>query len=146
MSNEIRGGEALVRFSIDGVLQSSSWTRVTELTITPKEEFQEIDVIGADETEYDLRHDGFEFGGTFLESEPSIRAFLAQTVANHEAHKAPQDVTMFIRWGFRANNTPVMETYRRARMKLDESSINRKDFITTKFSGRASKYSSKIAP
>lgn len=146
MSSEIRGGEALLRFSIDGVLQSSSWTRATDFTITPKQELQEIDIIGEDETDYDLRHDGFEFSGTFLESEPSIRAYLAQTVANHEAHVAPPEVTMFLRWGFRAGNTPVQETYRKCKLKIDDSTINRKDFIQTKFSGRAKKYSAKVAP
>ncbi len=146
MSNEIRGGEVLLRFSIDGVLQSSSWTRCTDFTLTPKQELQELDIIGEDETDYDLRHDGFEFSGTLLESEPSVRAYLAQVVANHEAHAAPPNVTMFVRWGFRAGNNAVQETFRKAKMKLDESTFDRKDFVKTKFSGRARKYSSKIAP
>lgn len=144
MSERIRGQEVLIRLSIDGVLQSGGWIKVTDFTLTPRTDLNETDFIGEDESDVDLQHHGFDFSGTMHELAGEIRQYLSQMVANHEAHVAPPNVTMMVQWGFRgAGAQHVVETYRKAVLKLDESSVSRKEFVQTKFSGKCRKYSAK---
>lgn len=144
MSERIRGQEVLIRLSIDNELQGGGWMKATDFTLTPRTDLTETDFIGEDETDIDEQHHGFDFSGTIQELGPEVRLILAKIVANHEAHIAPPNVTLMLQWGFRgANAQHVLETYRNARIKIDESSFARKDFVNTKFSGKCKKYSAK---
>lgn len=146
MSERIRGQEVLIRFTIDSELQAGSWLKIPDFTITPRDELVEADYIGEDESDIDYRHDGFDFGGTLHELDSAARLFLARCVANHEAHTAPPDVTLQVQWGYRGTGQSVIiETYRKCRFKIDESSIARKEYVGTKISGKCRKYSAKVA-
>jgi len=146
MSERIRGSEVLIRFSIDNELQSGSWLKIPDFTLTPRGELVEADYIGEDESDIDYRHDGFDFGGTLHELDSAARLFLAKCVGNHESHVAPPDVTLQVQWGYRGvGASTIIETFRKCRFKIDESSISRKEYVATKISGKCRKYSAKVA-
>ena len=114
---------------------------MTDFSITPRDELPEADFLGEDESDIDYRHDGFDFSGSVQELDAATRQYLALLVFNHETHVAPPDVTMMVIYNYR-DGTQVTETYRKCRMKVDEISFGgRKEYITTKLSGKCRKYS-----
>lgn len=140
MSERLRGLEVTIRFSVDGSLLGGTFVKCTDFTITPRDELPETDFIGEDESDIDYRHDGFDFSGSFQELDRATRQYLALLVFNHEQHIAPPDVTMMVDYGYRDGIT-VLETFRKCRMKIDETTIgSRKDYVTCKVSGKAKKY------
>lgn len=144
MSERLRGLEVLVRFSVEGVLQSGTFVKITDFTITPRDELPEADYLGEDESDIDYRHDGFDFSGTVHVLDASTHAYLSTLVFNHENKLAPPNVTMTVIYGFRSGSgaTPVSETYRQCRMKLDETGFSgRKEYVASKISGKCKKYS-----
>jgi hypothetical protein len=142
MSERLRGGEVMLKFSIDGVLAGGSFLKVTDFEITPRDELTESDFIGEDESDIDYRHDGFDFSFSTHELDDSTRRFLAQCVANHEDHVAPPSVTMTVVYPYRGTDGRAStEVYRRCRMKVDSTGFQgRKEYLATKFSGKCSKY------
>jgi hypothetical protein len=145
MSERIRGLEVTIRLSIEGELQGGTLIKFSDFSITPRAEVTESDFLGEDESDIDFRHDGFDFSGTAHELDATARAFLALLVFNHENHIAPPNVTMTVIFGYR-DGRPVSETYYGAKMKVDETSFgSRKDYVTTKISGKCKKYSAATA-
>lgn len=141
MSERLRGLEVVVRFSSEGQLLGGTFVKITDFTITPRDELPEADFIGEDESDIDYRHDGFDFSGSLQELDAATRAYLSTLVFNHEQHIAPPDVTMMVIYGYRTSQQ-VTETYRKCRMKIDEIAIpGRKEYVTSKLSGKCRKYS-----
>ena len=62
MSQKMRGEEAVIKISVDGIQQSGTMIKVTDFTATPRTDINEDDYLGEAETDLDIQHHGWDGG------------------------------------------------------------------------------------
>lgn len=138
MSQRNRGQEITVQVIVDGDLQSGSWNKALDFTITPRQEISETGFLGELEDDLDFSHHGYDFDITFQELDEKLRDVLLDLVAREKARAAYPAIqiigTITHRAGQGGVETLVLEN---AVFKFDSITIgSKKDFITTKISGK----------
>lgn len=141
MSLRIRGQEATLRVAIDGVTQDGSFFKVTDFTTTPKQDIQEADYMGEDETDLDIMHHGFTFAFSVDMQDGKTIDLVDDIVARQSARARPQDVTITVIYTMREpGQSGRIVVYHEAVIKADEEGApGRKERIKTKFTCQAKK-------
>jgi hypothetical protein len=135
MSQRTRGSETTLQVIIDGDLKGSSWAKVLDWTITPKQEIQETGFQGELEDDYDFSHHGFGIDFSLQELDESLRKVLYDFVNREVARAAYPDIQIVIIIKHRAGKTEEI-TCENVVFKFDSlASAAKKDFISTKISG-----------
>jgi hypothetical protein len=135
MSQRTRGSETTLQVIIDGDLKGSSWAKVLDWTITPKQEIQETGFQGELEDDYDFSHHGFGIDFSLQELDDSLRKVLYDFVNREVARAAYPDIQIVIIIKHRAGKTEEI-TCENVVFKFDSlASAAKKDFISTKISG-----------
>lgn len=143
MSLRIRGQEATLRIAIDGVIQEGSMFKVTDFTTTPRQDLQEADYIGEDESDLDVQHHGYDFSFSVDMQDAVTIDLLDDIAARNQAHTAPQDITITVIYTMREPGaTGRIVVYHDAVLKVDEEgAAGRKERIKTKFTCKAKRRS-----
>lgn len=135
MSQRTRGSETTLQVIIDGDLKTSSWAKVLEWSITPKQEVQETGFQGELEDDYDFSHHGFGIEFSLQELDNSLRLVLYDFVNREIARAAYPDIQIVITIKHRAGQTETI-VCENVVFKFDSlSSASKKDFVGTKISG-----------
>jgi hypothetical protein len=141
MSQRTRGSETTLQVIIDGDLKSSSWAKVLDWTITPKQEIQETGFQGELEDDYDFSHHGFGIDFSLQELDNSLRTVLFDFVNREVARSAYPDIQIVITIKHRAGLTETI-VCENVVFKFDSlASAAKKDFVQTKISGMFKKMS-----
>lgn len=141
MSQRTRGSETTLQVIIDGDLKTSSWAKVLDWTITPKQEIQETGFQGELEDDYDFSHHGYGIDFSLQELDNSLRTVLLDFVSREEARAAYPDIQIVITIKHRASATETI-TCENVKFKFDSlASSAKKDFVQTKISGMFKKLS-----
>jgi hypothetical protein len=143
MSLRIRGQEVTVRLSVDQEPQKGTFLKVSDFTVTPRQEIKEDDFLGELESDLDFMHHGFDFSFSCQVQDESAINFLENIVeANRNADPHP-DITMTVIYKFReADAKNKVEVYHQVFMKVDDTGFGgRKDYVKTKFSGKCKRRS-----
>ena len=138
MSQRNRGSEATAQVIVDGDLKSGSWAKVTTWTITPRQEVSETGFQGELEDDLDFSHHGFDFDMEFQEIDGKLRDVLIDLVNREKARSRYPDIQIVLtikhRAGQDASETLMLEN---VVLKFDSiSSSSKKDFVSTKISGK----------
>jgi hypothetical protein len=141
MSLRIRGQEVTLRVAIDGVTQQGSMFKVTDFTMTPRQDLQEADYIGEAETDLDVMHHGFDFSFSVDMQDGTSIDLLDDIVARQLAIATPQDVTITVIYNMRETGVSGrVVTYHTCFLKVDEEGApGRKERVKTKFTCKAKK-------
>lgn len=141
MSQRTRGSETTLQVIIDGDLKTSSWAKILDWNITPKQEIQETGFQGELEDDYDFSHHGYGIDFSLQELDDSLRVVLYDFVSREEARSAYPDIQIVITIKHRANKTETI-VCENVVFKFDSlSSAAKKDFVQTKISGMFKKMS-----
>lgn len=139
MSLRQRGQEITVRVAVDGLVQSGSFFKVKEFTITPRGEIVEEDYLGEDVSDLDNRHDGYDFAFTVDDQDAKTIRFLDTLVAREEAHQNQPDITITVLNRYRERGErPVAEVLYDCKMRVSSRGFKgRKEYVSTEFEGKA---------
>lgn len=134
----VRGQEAQVQIVVDGDLKGSSFAKVTDFTLTPKQDVSETGFLGETEDDFDFTHRGYDWSFRTHERSDDINQVLALIVANEAQHLPHPDITIIIQVLYRdLTGTTSTITLEKCFMKMDNKTIGgSKDFITNSFSGK----------
>jgi len=140
MSQRNRGSEVTAQVIIDGDLKNGSWAKVTEWSVSPRQEVQETGFMGELEDDLDFMHHGYDFDMSFQELDQKLRDVLLDLVAREQARAAYPDVQITLTFKHRnGNNNGASETLvlENVVFKFDAiTGASKKDFIATKISGK----------
>ncbi len=141
MSLRIRGQEVTLRLAIDGVTQEGSMFKVSDFTTTVRQDLQEADYIGENETDIDVQHHGFEFSFSVDMQDATTIDLLDDITARNAAHARPQDITITVIYTFREpGKSGRLVVYHECFLKVDEEGVaGRKERVKTKFTCKAKK-------
>lgn len=141
MSLRLRGQEATLRIAVDGVTQEGSMLKVTDFTTTPRQDIQEADYMGEDESDLDVQHHGFDFGFSVDMLDATTIDLLDDIADRNAAHAAPQDITITVIYTMREpGKSGRIVVYHKCVLKVDEEGApGRKERIKTKFTCKAKK-------
>ena len=143
MSARIRGQEATLRINVDGEIQTGTFFKVPDFTVTPRQDLPEQGFLGETEDDIDFQHHGYDFAFTVQEQDEKALNFLSEIVdreANHEQHPK---ITILVLYAYRANlGNNKAEVYRDVFLKIGEKGFSgRKEYVTTSFEGKCKKRS-----
>lgn len=139
MSLRIRGQEATVRFSVDGQPLAGSFLKAQDFTLTPREELPEADFLGERQSDFDYRHDGFDFSFSSQVTDRSAFDFL-RDVSERDRQGLPYPrITCIIIVSFREAGTRSMQiNMPNVFMRMTDTAFSgRKDYVTHSFEGKA---------
>lgn len=113
--------------------------KVTDFTTTPRQDLQEADYMGEDESDLDVQHHGYDFSFSVDMLDGTTIDILDDIAARNEAHTAPQDVTITVIYTMREPGVRGrIVVYHECVLKVDEEGApGRKERIKTKFSCKA---------
>lgn len=139
MSARIRGQEAIVRVTVDGVPVAGDFAKVKDLTITPRTDLTEEGYLGETFDDLDVMHHGADFSFTVDQENGESLEYLAQLVNQEEANQAPSNIIMTAILNYREAGVPSKEiVLQQAVLKVNDLSFSgRKEYISTSFEGKA---------
>ncbi len=143
MSQRTRGSESTAQVIIDGDLKNGSWAKVLDWSFSPRQDVTETGFVGNLEDDLDFMHNGYDFEMSLQEIDRKLRDVLLDLVAREEARAAYPDVQIVLTLRHRAGNDGT-ETlvFENVKFKFDSiGSGSKKDYITTKISGKFKKLS-----
>lgn len=137
MSQRTRGSEVTAQVIIDGDLKNGSWAKVTEWSITPRQEVQETGFMGELEDDLDFMHHGYDFDMSFQELDQKLRDVLLDLVSREQARSAYPDVQITLTIKHRAGSPGETLVLENCVFKFDSiTGASKKDFVATKISGK----------
>ena len=115
--------------------------KVSDFTVTPRQDLQEADYLGETETDLDVIHHGYDFGFSVDMQDGVTIDLLDDIAARNENQAVPQDVTMTVIYTMREPSTSGrIVVYHQCFLKVDdEGASGRKERIKTKFTVKAKK-------
>lgn len=144
MSQRMRGQEATIRVAVDGVIQAGSMFKVKDFTHTPRQEINETDYTGEDETDLDFQHHGHDLAWTVDMLDATTIALL-ETLTTREKNKQKHpEITVTVIYTFRegaaVGGGRVVVYHSNLVLKQgDESISGRKDYIGVKYEAKCKK-------
>lgn len=139
MSTVIRGQEVSVQFSVDGVPQSGSFTKLKEFRVSERGEIRELDYLGESTSDLDFQHHGYDISFTVDNEDASTIDYLLSIVAREKSGLAHPKVNMTVVTRYR--NPSVASTtvvYKSVVMRAVEHGFSsRKENVTTSFEAKA---------
>lgn len=141
MSLRIRGSEVTMRVAVDGVTAGGSMFKVTDFTVTPRQDLQEADYMGEPETDLDVMHHGYDLSWSVDMLDATTIDLLDDIAQRNENHLAPQDITITVIYTFRTQGSGGrIVVYHDCVMKQDEEGFSgRKERVKTKYTAKAKK-------
>lgn len=144
MSNRIRGSEVTLRLSIDGKVQRGSMVKVTNFTATPRQDLEELDYLGEEESEIDFQHHGYDLAWSVDMNDQIPLTILQALVQGQIDRSAHPKVSMSVIYNFREGSgaTNAVEVYHRLRIKIAETGFGgRKESVAVSFEAKGQKKS-----
>lgn len=138
MSDTLRGQEITIRIAVDGQVQTGSFFRVTEFSVTERGDLTEEDYLGEDESEIDYQHHGFDFSfGVNLRDAKTLE-FLRDLIDRQRTRRAYPAITMTVFYNFRGGgDRDRVEVYNRVFLRPTERGFSgRKEHVTERFEGK----------
>lgn len=138
MSLRIRGQEATLRVTIDGVVQNGSWFKVKDFTVTARTDITETPYMGELEDDLDIQHHGFDLSFSVDVQDRKVLDFLSTIVAREQDQLAHPVITINVIYAFRADNgSPVAESFYNVFLKQSEGgAAGRKEYVNASFEGK----------
>jgi hypothetical protein len=143
MSSRIRGQEATIRVAVDGQIQAGSFFNVKDFSQTPRSDITEMDYLGQDETDLDFQHHGFDLSFSVDNEDSLTLEFLETIVTRERAHQRHPDITVMVIYAFRERGVRnKVDVFHDVFLKVGEVGAGgRKEYISTKFEGKAKRKS-----
>lgn len=144
MSTRIRGIEATIRLSIDGNVKKGSMIKVTNFTATPRQDLEELDYIGEDESEIDFIHNGYDLAWSVDVNDEIPLQILQDLVQRQIDREAHPNIVMTVIYNFRKGSgaTNHAEVYHKLKLKVSEGGFaGRKESVTVGFEAKGKKKS-----
>src|SRR4051794_12919065 len=101
MSQRMRGQEATIRVAVDGVIQAGSMFKVKDFTTTPRQDINETDYTGEDETDLDFQHHGFDLSWSVDMLDDTTQKLLSTLVQRELDHQKHPEITVTVIYTFR---------------------------------------------
>jgi len=144
MSTRIRGAEVALRLAIDGQVIKGSLIKVTEFTATPRQDLEELDYLGEDETEIDFMHHGYDLAWSVdMKDEKPLQ--ILQDLVNRQIDRGKHpNITMTVIYNFRdgSGGSNQVEVYHKLKIKITETGFGgRKDSVKVGFEAKGKKKS-----
>jgi|SRR5688572_22648907 len=144
MSQRMRGQEATLRIAVDGVIQEGSMFKVTDFTVTPRQDIVEDDYVGEDETDLDFQHHGYDLGWTVHVLDATTLDLLTNIVERELAHQKHPEIVITVIYAFRegaavGGGRIVVYHTNMVLKQGDEGFGGRKERIAVKFEAKCKK-------
>lgn len=135
--DRVRGQETSLSITVDGILQSGSFTTVDNFKWSPRQDLTNTGFLGEPTERPDLQHHGFDFSFSIHEIDNAAVNVLINIVNQELAGAAPPNMNLvFIKRYMDPALVPETLVFEKVRLKLDSQEAgSRKDFIKTMFSG-----------
>jgi hypothetical protein len=138
MSLRIRGQEATIQVIVDGDLKTGSFGKVTNFTLTPRQDVMEQDYLGEQLTDLDFQHHGYDFEFEMHNQDGKAWDVL-QTIVTREADRLPHPaVNVVVTLSYR--ESPMGTTVillGQCFMKMDSFGFSgRKEYVSARWSGK----------
>ena len=139
MSQRQRGQEVTTRFTVDDVPLTGSFIKLTEFTVTPRQEIVEEEFLGELESDLDFRHDGWDLAGNMHVQDSTVLSFMDTIVTREQNQEAHPDIAITVIHRFRANlDQPRIAVYHDVFMMFDEYGFSgRKEYTVASFTAKA---------
>lgn len=143
MSYRIRGQEVTMKVAVDGKIQEGSWAKITDFTITPREDLTEESFMGETEDDIDFQHHGFDFAFTCQKQDEKFLQFLKTIVDRERLHQTHPDIVITVLYAFREPGAiNQVEVYNDVFLKIGDTSFgSRKEYVTTSVEGKCKRRS-----
>jgi len=144
MSNRIRGQEVALRLTVDGKVLTGSMIKVTNFSATPRQDLEELDYMGEDESEIDFQHHGYDLSWSVDVNDELPMKILQDLVQRQIDRDRHPNITMTVIYNFRqgSGGTNHVEVYHRLKLKISEQSFGgRKESVTVDFEAKGKKKS-----
>ena len=146
MSQGIRGSEVTLRLVVDGVLQRGSLFKVKDFTFTPRQNIDELEYCGEDETDLDFQHHGWDLSWTVDMMDATSIALCEKIIAAEIAKERHPKITLTVIYKFRedaaAGGGRVISYHTNFVLKQgDENGSGRKERVSVKYEAKCKKRS-----
>lgn len=144
MSTRIRGAEVTLRLAVDGVVQNGSMVKVTEFTAAPRQDLEELDYLGEDESEIDFQHHGYDLSWSVDMKDEIPLQILQDLVARQTSRDKHPRIVMTVIYNFRSGSggSNHTEVYHRLKLKISEQGFGgRKESVKVGFEAKGRKKS-----
>ncbi len=101
MSQRLRGQEATLRVTVDGVGQDGSWFKVKDFTITPRTDITETPYVGEQEDDLDIQHHGLDISFSVDMQDRKTLDFLSTIIAREQDQLVHPVITINVIYAFR---------------------------------------------
>ena len=131
MSDRSRGIEQQIMLGVDGQLQDGSWTKVQNWNVEARGEITEDDYLGEDETDLDIRHDGWTVTFDIHEKDAKAIDVMDDIVKREKQHtRHPRIVLNQLKTFRDPAQPPITLMYRKGVMRITgESASSRQDRV-----------------
>ena len=143
MSQRIRGQEVTMRVAVDSRIKTGSMFKVTDFTVTPRQDLVEESFLGELEDDIDIQHHGYDLSWSIQNQDEVALELLQDIVAREQNAETHPDVTITVIYAFRepgARNQ--VEVYHDVFVKINEQGFGgRKEYVTTSFEAKCKRKS-----
>lgn len=142
MAIRIRGQEVTIRVAIDGALQAGTYTKAQSFEFTTRDEINEEDYIGEDQSDLDYRYDGYDYKFESHMLDALALQYVAEQESRQRNRQAPQNVTITVLFGFRdaETNATGLVLYQTL-MRVPTIGVGgRKEYVANSFEGKGQRF------
>lgn len=144
MSQRLRGQEATLRIAVDGQTQAGTMFKVKDFNVTPRQDIQETDYTGEDETDLDFQHHGFDLSWSVDMLDDTTIKLLSKLIDRELAHQKHPEITATVIYAFRegaaVGGGKVVVYHTNFILKQGEEGFSgRKEYVHVKFEAKCKK-------
>lgn len=137
MAVGIKGSDATVQWVINGDLKGGSFSRITNLDITPRTDIMESDFLGEALTDLDYQHHGYDFSFEMQTVDRELWDMLFLSTSNDADRVAHPAVNMIVTLTFPDGEAPLQLLLASCFVKVDSLGFGgRKERVLGKVSGK----------
>jgi hypothetical protein len=133
----LKGDKQTISVTVNGIEQRGSFAEIEDFNWNPEDTIDEVDLMGADATAYEIQHNGYKGDFTLFKTDSAaIRYYQALITQLQAGNKPVVNITAITTLGGGEFETLV---FLDVVLKLDDQRGSRKSFIKNKFSFSCSK-------
>jgi len=129
----IKGDRRTLSVTVDGAEQRGSFVDVEDFNWNPDASIDEIDVLGAATTQYEVQHNGYKFDFSLYKNDSAAVRFYQRLVEQLRTGQRPI-INLTVITDLGAGNVETL-VFLDVSLKLDDEKSSRKSFVKNKFSG-----------
>jgi len=132
-----------MRLAVDGQIQAGSFFKVTEFTVTPRQDIMEESFLGELEDDLDFQHHGFDMSWSVQNQDEKALEFLSTIIAREQDQAAHPDIAITVIYSYRESGAKnQVEVYHDVFLKVNEQGFGgRKEYVTTSFEAKCKRRS-----